>query len=168
MDGRNRNTLPKKERLYGKTGISRLLAKGRHGSVPGLRYLCLAGTGADVDRMMVSVPKKMFKRAVKRNLLKRRIRESWRRQKHLLTVGGGVDLLFMYPSKEILSYEEIYAAVGRVIEALNARYGTKASDDPSAAGQECEAECKGDDAATDRNSDEFPKTDGLNGQTVLS
>ena len=74
---------------------------------------------------MVSVPKKLFKRAVKRNLLKRRIRESWRRQKHLLTVDGGIDLLFMYPTKEILTYQEIYTAVGNVIESLNERYGRK-------------------------------------------
>ena len=125
MDPEVRNTLPKKERLCGKTGISKLLAKGRHGSVPGLRYLCLTGAEAEVNRIMVSVPKKLFKRAVKRNLLKRRIRESWRRQKHLLTVDGGVDLLFMYPTKEILTYQEIYTAVGNVIESLNERYGRK-------------------------------------------
>ncbi|MBR2128046.1 MAG: ribonuclease P protein component [Bacteroidales bacterium] len=137
MDGQIRNTLPKKERLCGKTGISRLLAKGKHGNVPGLRYLCLAGTEAEANRIMVSVPKKMFKRAVKRNLLKRRIRESWRRQKHLLTVEGGVDLLFMYPSKEILSYEDIYAAVGKVIDALNDRYGRNVAEDiPVNEGQE--------------------------------
>lgn len=135
MDGHIRNTLPKSERLCGKTGISRLLANGKHGNVPGLRYLCLAGTDAEVNRIMVSVPKKMFKRAVKRNLLKRRIRESWRRQKHLLAVEGCIDLLFMYPSKEILSYEEIYAAVGKVIEALNARYCASVSDDSSSTGQ---------------------------------
>lgn len=107
-----------------------LLAKGRHGSVPGLRYLCMPGTGADVDRIMVSVPKKLFKRAVKRNLLKRRIRESWRKQKHLLNVDGRMDILFMYPTKDILSYQEIYAAVGNVIESLNDRYGRKS--DPEA------------------------------------
>lgn len=69
---------------------------------------------------MVSVPKKMFKRAVKRNLLKRRIRESWRKQKHSLYAAGGTDILFIYPSKEILSYEEIYASVGNIIEKINA------------------------------------------------
>ena len=119
MEGEARNTLPKKERLCGKTGISKLLAKGRHGNVPGLRYLYLADNGSDVSRIMISVPKKSFKRAVKRNLLKRRIRESWRKQKHMLSAGGGMDILFMYPSKEIMSYEEIYAAVGKVIESLN-------------------------------------------------
>ena len=75
---------------------------------------------------MVSVPKKSFKRAVKRNLLKRRIRESWRRQKHMLSVEGNLDILFMYAVKEVLTYEEIYAAVGQIIENLNAKYGAAA------------------------------------------
>ncbi|MBR2162378.1 MAG: ribonuclease P protein component [Bacteroidales bacterium] len=123
MEGEARNTLPKKERLCGKTAISKLLAKGKHGSVPGLRYLCLYGSDAEVTRMMVSVPKKSFKRAVKRNLLKRRVRESWRRQKHMLALEGNIDILFIYPSKEILSYEEIYTAVGQVIDNLNSKYG---------------------------------------------
>lgn len=123
MEEEVRNTLPKKERLCGKTAIAKLLAKGRHGNVPGLRYLCLHDSCAEISRIMVSVPKKSFKRAVKRNLLKRRIRESWRKQKHLLSVDGGVDILFMYPSKEVMSYEDIYAAVGQVIENMNCRYG---------------------------------------------
>lgn len=122
MEGETRNTLPKTERLCGKTAISKLLAKGRHGSVQGLRYLCLYDSSADISRVMVSVPKKSFKRAVRRNLLKRRIRESWRRQKHALCVKGGIDLLLMYSAKEVLSYEDIYAAVGKVIDTLNARY----------------------------------------------
>ena len=120
MDTKAPNTLPKKERLCGKTSIGKLLAKGRHGNVPGLRFLYLTDTGNEDTRIMVSVPKKMFKRAVKRNLLKRRIRESWRRQKHNLALNGGTDILFIYPSKEILSYEEIYSSVGNIIEKINA------------------------------------------------
>lgn len=113
-----RHTLPKKERLCGKTAISTLLAKGRHGKVPGLRYCFNPDSGAEENRIMVSVPKKMFKRAVKRNLLKRRIRESWRRQKHNLDGLNGYDILFTYSLKEILSYEEIYEAVGKVVEKV--------------------------------------------------
>lgn len=119
MEQQTRNTLPKKERLCGKTSISMLLAKGKHGNVEGLRYLCRKGTGNDVNRFMVSVPKKLFKRAVKRNLLKRRIRECYRKQKHNLTIENGLDVLFMYSTKEILSYEQIYAAVGQIIEKIN-------------------------------------------------
>lgn len=74
---------------------------------------------------MVSVPKKLFKRAVKRNLLKRRLRESFRKQKHDLA--PGIDLLLTYSTKEILSYEEIYTAVGQVIEKANALAAKKAS-----------------------------------------
>lgn len=125
MEGEIRNTLPKVERLCGRTAVSKLLAKGKHGSVPGLRYLCMHDSCAEISRIMVSVPKKSFKRAVKRNLLKRRIRESWRKQKHQLAVEGGVDILFIYPSKDILSYEEIYAAIGQIIGNLNDRYGMK-------------------------------------------
>ena len=137
MEGEVRNTLPKKERLCGKTAISKLLAKGKHGSVPGIRWQCLYGTESGVNRIVVSVSKKFFKRAVKRNLLKRRIRESWRKQKHLLAVEGSFDILLIYSVKEILSYEEIYSSIGQVIDALNAKYGPKtpvvASEEPSPA-----------------------------------
>ena len=119
MDTQNPNTLPKQERLCGKTTIGKLLAKGKHGNVPGLRFLYMTGTGSELNRIMVSVPKKMFKRAVKRNLLKRRIRESWRKQKHALQTTGGTDILFIYPTKEIQTYEQIYACVGQIIEKLN-------------------------------------------------
>ena len=119
MDTQNPNTLPKQERLCGKTTVGKLLAKGKHGNVPGLRFLYMTGTGSELNRIMVSVPKKMFKRAVKRNLLKRRIRESWRKQKHSLLTEGGTDILFIYPTKEIQTYEQIYTCVGQIIEKIN-------------------------------------------------
>ena len=53
---------------------------------------------------------------MKRNLLKRRIRESYRRQKSLLP--GGVDLLFVYTSREVLPYETIYADMTSALEGL--------------------------------------------------
>ena len=76
-------------------------------------------TGNEHARLLISVPKKIFKRAVKRNLYKRRIRESWRRQKHLLDCGGGIDILIMYSSKELLTYEEIYTGIGQIIDKIN-------------------------------------------------
>ncbi len=121
MDENTCNTLPKKERLCGKTSISLLLAKGKHGSIPNMRYLFMKNTGNEQNRILISVPKKLFKRAVKRNLLKRRIRESYRKQKHNLTVEGGLDVLFMYSTKEILSYQEIYDAIGQIIERINGK-----------------------------------------------
>ena len=121
MDGLHPNTLPKKERLCGKTGIEKLLARGRHGNMSELRYIFLSGTEMPYNRILVSVPKKLFKRAVKRNLLKRRIRECWRKQKHSLNAQAGIDILFIYSTKEILTYQDIYVRVGQIIEKINER-----------------------------------------------
>ena len=73
----------------------------------------------EFNRILISVPKKLFKRAVKRNVLKRRIRESWRRRKHELEIKRGMDILFIYSTKEVLSYQEIYDSIGNIIERLN-------------------------------------------------
>lgn len=131
MDNQIRHTLPKKERLCGKTGISKLLADGKHGNIPGFRFCYLSGNQLDYNRIMVSVPKKIFKRAVKRNLLKRRIRESWRLQKETLNATG-VDILFTYSTKEILKFEDIQAAVAKVIEKINKGAAQKISDNGTA------------------------------------
>ena len=126
MEAPAANTLPKRERLHGKTGIDALLAKGRYGSVPDMRFIYRLDNGTGENRIMVSVPKKLFKRAVKRNLLKRRIRESYRRQKHILTHAAGIDMLFTYSTKEILSYDRIYASVGEILESINKSAARKA------------------------------------------
>ena len=118
MDRQTANTLPKQERLCGKRGIDRLLAKGRHGNSGPIRYIYISDNSLDHCRLLVSVPKKNFKRAVKRNLLKRRIRESWRRLKHGIN-SNGIDILIMYSTKEILTYQEIYANVENIISKIN-------------------------------------------------
>ena len=119
MEANASYTFQKSERLCGKTLISELLAKGKHGNVPGMRYLVRKNTGCEHARILVSVPKKIFKRAVKRNLCKRRIREAFRKQKHMLTCENGVDILFMYSSKEILDYQTIYTTIGLIIEKID-------------------------------------------------
>ena len=81
---------------------------------------------------MVSVPKKLFKRAVKRNLLKRRLRESYRKLKHELRPDSDIDLLITYSTKEILPYEVIYDAVGQVISKVNRIAEKKAEKDENA------------------------------------
>ncbi len=98
-----------------------LLAGGKHGRVPGLRFTFRRNTGKGCCRLLVSVPKKLFKRAVKRNLLKRRIRESWRRQKHNVAAGNGMDILLAYSVKDLMSYEEIFMAVSQAIDKINER-----------------------------------------------
>ena len=83
-----RYTLTKSERLCSKTMIERLFAGG-NSSFPAypLRvvYMWLPPTEGTADvSILISVPKKRFKRAVKRNLVKRQVREAYRKNKHLL------------------------------------------------------------------------------------
>ena len=111
-------SLPKRERLSGKTAIGTLMKKGRWGTAGCLKYCVLSPGSDDVTRMMVSVSKRSFKRAVKRNLLKRRLRESYRTQKDLLRDAGPFDLMFLYNSKEILDFAVIREDVATVLRTL--------------------------------------------------
>ena len=110
------NTLPKRERLNGKKDISTLLAEGKWGSVGCLRY-CSIPNGLEYSRIVVSVPKRLFKRAVKRNLLKRRIREAYRTSKHLLNTCPQ-NILFQYISPEIADLQEIRLSVEAILKKL--------------------------------------------------
>ena len=125
MEFRRPNTLSKEERLYCRKDISELLASGRFWGGYPIRMCARCGNGAGHSRIMVSVPKKLFRRAVKRNLLKRRLREAYRLQKGLLD-GIDADILLIYSSREVMSSSEIYARVGELLEKL-ARKCSKAN-----------------------------------------
>ena len=114
-------TLSKKERLSGKTAIGDLMKKGRWGICGCLKYCWRCTDGDTGHRIMVSVPKRNFKRAVKRNLLKRRLRESYRTQKGLLSSELSIDVLFFYNSAEVLDYSAIRADVASILSTLNAK-----------------------------------------------
>ena len=114
-----RHTFPKEERLCGKTSIELLIARGKYHTASPLRCCFLAENCQEHSRMMVSVPKKFFKRAVKRNLLKRRIRECWRKQKHMIPEGHHIDILFTYTSKEVSDYGTIYESAGSILNQIS-------------------------------------------------
>ena len=113
------NSLPKSERISGKATISALMSKGRWGFARGLKYCYYRNEddGTTANRIMVSVPKRLFKRAVKRNLLKRRLRESYRTQKHLLPPSG-IDLLLLYNSPEMMDYPSLVSDVEGILKKI--------------------------------------------------
>lgn len=83
-----RYTLTKDERLCSKKLIERLFAGGNR-SFPTfpLRvvYMALSPEENSAEAsILISVPKKRFKHAVKRNLVKRQVREAYRQHKHIL------------------------------------------------------------------------------------
>lgn len=62
----------------------------------------------------VSVPKRHFKRAVKRNLLKRRVREAFRLNASLLG-GCSFDIFVQYVGKEVVEYEQIERSLSEIL-----------------------------------------------------
>lgn len=84
-------SLPQAERINSKKQIDRLFRGGgsKAMTVAPLRVVYMTGERGENDRepqaqMMVSVPKRYFKRAVKRNRIKRMVREAYRLNKHIL------------------------------------------------------------------------------------
>ena len=95
--------------------------------------LSLPAEGREVEgilQMGVSVGKRHFKRAVDRNLLKRRIREAYRKQKlelkeTLMESGISMDIFFVYSNARISDYAEIETAMASAMAILADKIAAK-------------------------------------------
>ena len=114
------HTLGKEERLCSRKAIEELFSGG-HQSVSAypIRAIFMASEQTGV-RIMVSVSKRYFKRAVKRNYIKRQLREAYRLQKELLLpLSGGLDIAFLWTSDEILSSERVTKKVHNILQRIH-------------------------------------------------
>ncbi|KGN70183.1 ribonuclease P protein component [Porphyromonas sp. COT-239 OH1446] len=120
-------TFPKQERLCLKRDVQRLFASGESFIAYPLRvvYLLESQQQGAQAQVLVSVGKKYFRRANKRNRVKRLIREAYRRNKasfiaHLSQQNLHGYLGFMCVSKELPTYNDveraIHKALGRIIQ----------------------------------------------------
>jgi ribonuclease P protein component len=126
MVNKNQYTFSKEERLSWKRHIDLLFEKGQSFVAFPLRvvYLLLDEKSEAPVSILVSVSKKKFKRAVRRNQIKRRVREAYRTQKHDLTEPLAekektMFVAFLYIDKEAPSFSTIEKAMKKAIKILH-------------------------------------------------
>ena len=123
------NTFPKSEHLCGEIRITELFTKGEAFISYPLRVVYLLQPKKDdaAVSVLVSVPKKRFKRAVKRNKLKRLIREAYRLNKQILTTvieekEMQLHVAFNYVSNDELDFatieKKMKQALGKIVEKV--------------------------------------------------
>ncbi len=106
-----RYTLGKEEKLKSNKLIEQLFKEGLRIKSGGIQliYLKVEHGGNFPIKVGFSVPKRLFKSAVDRNLFKRRMREVYRKNKHLFAKHLLEQYIFMfiYVAKEELNYVKI-------------------------------------------------------------
>ena len=126
------NTLNNKERIKSKKQLEMLFGGGKSRSMVAfpvrLVYMTQNNNGTEPQMMMmVSVSKRHFKHAVKRNRVKRQIREAYRLNKHILAPatekleGKTLSMGFIWLSDEIMPTERVEKSVINLMQRLNER-----------------------------------------------
>ncbi|MDZ7633049.1 MAG: ribonuclease P protein component [Bacteroidales bacterium] len=114
------------ERLCGIKAVSELFSGGRTINMPPLRVIYRmmpADEAHEPVRVLVSVPKRNFRKAVERNLIRRRIKEAWRKNKMPLkevvsASGQRIELAVIWNDTLIRPYDETEKSVKDVIGRL--------------------------------------------------
>ena len=106
-------TFGKEDRLCSRKDIETLILKGHCSFVyPFKFYWNIVDIQNQPVKIAFAVPKKRFKHANKRNLIKRRMREAFRMQKpffssELVKLNLKLQLLTVYVSNDIMNFNEI-------------------------------------------------------------
>ncbi len=119
------HTLPKEERLHGKRAMDGLFADA-HNTFFCQPYQIFWQQVVALDtcpvQFAISVPKRRMKLAVKRNLIKRRTREAYRLNKHILTITVPKDkqirFMLVYLTGEIHSFATIDNAMKTILQKI--------------------------------------------------
>ena len=104
-------TFGKSEKLCSKKSIKELFNRGSSFYIHPFKVIFLPNPDQDVTQhqLLISVPKRIFKKAVDRNKLKRRIKEAYRLNKKLFPVisDNPQMIAYIYTAKELLKYQLI-------------------------------------------------------------
>ena len=118
-------TLGRNERLKSRKSIEQLFSEGKKIIVAPYRVLYSLATTANTSSLLFTagVSAKHFKKAVDRNRIKRLTREAWRLQKNGLqkkmeSTSIQLNVFFIYTSRELPEYEEVFKKVGMALNKL--------------------------------------------------
>ncbi len=120
----NRYTFGKKEKLCSKLMIDALFKEGGSFKQYPIRVMYMPLQESDATaKLLISVPKKRFRKAVSRNTIKRLIRETYRLNKPELfenwqAQGKYFALAFVYIGNDIPSYHDLNVVMQRIVEKL--------------------------------------------------
>lgn len=126
-----KNRLKKVERISKKEEIDLFFKSGTHFSEFPFRIIYYTQPVEEnlviPVKIAVSVPKKKFKKAVERNLLKRRIKEAYRINNHelkeaLRKTTNQLHILFIYTSPKSTKYEFIEPKIILILQRLQGIY----------------------------------------------
>ncbi len=116
-------SLKKHEILRSKKQIKELFQNGSSFFIYPFKVYHIHDGSAEGPMVLFSVPKKNLKRAVDRNLVRRRMREVYRLNKSLLNTGDdspfSLSLTFIYVSEKVLSYSDIDFKLKQVLIRLS-------------------------------------------------
>jgi len=113
--------LPKNERLHSKKSIKELFDKGSSFFLYPFKVLILESDLLETNQVLFSVSKKKIRKAVDRNFVKRRVKEAYRLNKHLL---GDVShdkkklIALIYVSSDLDSFHKIQGRVQKILNRI--------------------------------------------------
>jgi len=114
-----KQTFPKTEKLCSQIAISNTFKKGeKYFKYPFRMYVL--PNHSDINKVLISVPKKMQKLAVSRNHLKRLTREAYRlnKNKYIDSEKQTSNIAFVYLSKEIVNSELIHQSIEFLLKKI--------------------------------------------------
>lgn len=118
-------SFPKQERLNKRNSIQELFTKGSSFYVHPFKVLALTNPDSKTHQVLFSVSKRNFKRAVDRNLIKRRMREAYRLNKLILPESPKLQIAYIYTPKEILIFTAIQEKLIESLKRLVKEYAEK-------------------------------------------
>jgi ribonuclease P protein component len=112
---------PKTERLHSRKLIKELFDKSSSFFLYPFKVIFLPAIPGETNQVLISVSKKKLRRAVHRNLIKRRIREAYRLNKYLLqsdepSISKRIGLI--YVSSDRMEFVDIQKKLIRILSKL--------------------------------------------------